>query len=148
MDPGVGAADLQALAEFRYQVRRYLHFSETAAKAAGLLPQQYQALGVLKGAPSGKDTTVAYLAERMQIQHHSAVGLVDRLVQRGLVERVRSEADRRQVLVRLTERGDAILSELVAHHLTELRAAAPSLVHALNTLTAGAESFWPPTSGS
>ncbi len=139
----VSAADYQALTEFRYQIRRYVHFSELAAKAAGIEPRQYQALSVLKGAPPGVDTTVAYLAERLQIRHQSAVGLVDRLARLDLVERVRMQADRRQVLVRLTPRGEDVLRELVVHHLTELRAAAPALARALDALTAGAGSFWP-----
>ena len=139
----VSAVDYQALAEFRYQIRRYVHFSEVAAKTAGIEAQQYQALSVLKGAPPGVDTTVAFLAERLQIRHHSAVGLVDRLARRDLVERVRKHADRRQVLVHLTPQGEDVLRELVVHHLTELRAAAPALARALDALTAGAGSFWP-----
>jgi DNA-binding MarR family transcriptional regulator len=145
-EPQVNPADYQALAEFRHQIRRYVRFSEMAAKSAGLEPRQYQLLAALKGAPPGCDTTLSYLAERLQIRHHSAVGLVDRLAERRLVERMRNPNDRRQVLVRLTRLGETVLRALVVSHLTELRAAAPNLVSALQALTTGADSFWPPGS--
>jgi DNA-binding MarR family transcriptional regulator len=138
----VGAADYQALAEFRYQIRQFIRFSELAAKSAGLEPRQHQLLLALKGLPTGKDATITYVADRLQVRHHSAVGLVDRLAQRGLVERERNDDDRRQVLVHLTAHGEEMLRELSAHHVAELRATAPGLVQSLEALTAGARSFW------
>src|SRR5712692_2945540 len=91
-------ADYEALAELRYQIRRFLHFSEQAARAAGLEPHQHQLLLALKGLPApGEPASIGWLAERLQIQHHSAVELVDRLAERGLASRSRAPSDRRQV---------------------------------------------------
>lgn len=126
--------DYQALAEFRYQIRRFMHFSEQMARSAGLEPQQHQMLLAIKGLPVGKKTTIGELAERLQIQHHSAVELVDRLTDRGYVERRRDNTDQRRVLVRLTVEGEAILRQLSSIALAELRTTGPDLVHALNTL--------------
>ncbi len=132
----VTAADYRALAEFRYQIRRFLHFSDQAARAAGLEPQQHQLLLALKGLPEGTRPTIGELAERLQIQHHSAVELVDRLVERGLAERSRAAADRRQVLVQPTPQGAEILAELSRHHRAELRSLGPVLVRTLDGLLA------------
>jgi len=121
----------QALAEFRYQIRRFLHFSETAAREVGLEPQQHQLMLAVKGIPRGQEPRVAYLAERLQIQHHSAVELVDRLAAKGLIQRVRGQQDRREVHVKLTAQGERVLGELTFHMRTELRTAAPRLVAAL-----------------
>src|SRR5512135_1629515 len=87
------------MAEFRYQLRRFLRFSELAAPAAGLKPQQYLLLLALRGLPPEMQPTVGALAERLQLRHHSTVGLVDRLERRGLVRRVRGARDRRQILL-------------------------------------------------
>jgi DNA-binding MarR family transcriptional regulator len=125
--------DYKALAEFRYQIRRFLHFSEQAARAAGLEPQQHQLLLSIKGLPLGKKPTVGVLAERMQLAHHSTVELIDRLEERGLVERRRDETDRRQVLVQITAAGEEILAELSLHHFDELGSVGPTLVQVLNT---------------
>ena len=123
--------DYRCLAEVRYQIRRFLHFSEQAARATGLEPQQHQLLLAVRsqGQPS-----IRFLAERLQIQHHSAVELVDRLVARGLVLRSRAPSDRRQVLVQLTPRGKAELEKLTACHLAELRENGPALVDALEAV--------------
>jgi len=133
----VSAEDYRALAEIRYQIRRFLHFSEQVARAVDLEPQQHQLLLMLAGLPQGMKATVSTLAERLQIRHHSAVGLIDRLEQRGLVERSRNAADRRQVFVRLTSRGEAVLRKCAAQHRAELRAASHELVRSLNALMAG-----------
>jgi DNA-binding MarR family transcriptional regulator len=130
----VRAADYQALAEFRYQLRRYLHFSEAAAREAGIEPQQHQLLLALKGLPEDRDPTVREIAERLQVQHQSAVGLIDRTEERGLVRRRRGKGDRRTVLVELTEAGDSILAELSRAHRAELTSAAPALIRTLNRL--------------
>ncbi len=130
----VSAADYQGLGEFRYQIRRFIRFSEQAARAAGIEPQQHQLLLAIKGLPEGERATIRNLAERMQLQHHSTVELVDRLVERELVERYRDEEDQRRVIVRLTQRGEEVLRNLSRHTLTELRSIGPALVGALNAL--------------
>src|SRR6185369_11725724 len=104
--------DYQALAEFRYQLRRFLAFSEQAARAAGIEPQQHQLLLAVKGLPEGKRPTIGVLAERLQIRHHSAVELIDRLVGSDLVVRQRSEADAREILVVITKDGERLLRQL------------------------------------
>ena len=127
--------DYQSLAEFRYQIRRFLHFSEQAVRAAGLEPQQHQLLLALRAlAASNEPASIRALAERMQIQHHSAVELVDRLVDRCFVSRSRAPSDRRQVLIRLTPRGEAELEKLAVCHLEELQKNGPALVAALEAL--------------
>ena len=130
----LGTTDYQALAEFRYQIRRFLHFSEEAARQAGLEPQHHQLMLAVKGAGEGLRPPIAYLAERLQLQHHSAVELVDRLVKRGLIQRTRGQRDRRQVHVHLTARGERILKQLTLHHREELRTLAPALVSALKKI--------------
>ncbi len=127
-------ADYRALAEFRYQIRRFLGFSERAARRSGLEPRQHQLLLALKGLPEDVEPTIGELAQRLQVEHHSAVEMIDRLQRRRLVGRVRDAADKRRVLVRLTPRGDALLRALTISHRDELRSAAPALVRALNAL--------------
>jgi DNA-binding MarR family transcriptional regulator len=121
----------KALAEFRYQIRRFLRFSEETARAGGLEPQQYQLMLAVKGMPDNVRHRVGEIAERLQIQHHSTVELVDRLARRGLIKRRRSESDRREVLLELTPRGDKLLQEMALRHRAELRELAPDLVAAL-----------------
>lgn len=123
--------DYHCLAEFRYQIRRFLHFSEQAARATGLEPHQHQLLLAVRG--QGQPS-IRVLAERLQIQHHSAVEAVDRLVERGLVLRSKAPSDRRQVLVQLTPRGEAELEKLTACHLAELRENGPALVEVLEAV--------------
>lgn len=130
----ITANDYQALAEFRYQIRRYLRFSERAARDAGVEPQQHQLMLAVKGMPEDTQATISEIAERLQIQHHSAVELVDRLVQRGLVSRKRGSEDRRQVLVNLTAKGEKLLRDLALHHRDELKTAGPDLVGSLKKL--------------
>jgi DNA-binding MarR family transcriptional regulator len=124
-------ADYQALAEFRFQIRRFLHFSEGAVQAAGLERGQYQLMLAIKGIPQGVRPRIRELANRMQIQHHSAVELVNRLERGGYVRRERAQDDRREVLLALTPKGERVLSELALHHHEELQSAAPTLVAAL-----------------
>ncbi len=130
----ISQAEYRALAEFRYELRRFMHFSEQAARAAGLEPQQHQLLLALKGMPERKDTSVGELAERLQIQHHSTVELVNRMVERGLLERRRDESDQRRVLVALTPYGEEVLKKLSLLHRMELRTTGPALVKALKGL--------------
>src|SRR5690349_6828631 len=115
------ANEYRALSEFRYHIRRFLHFSEEAARSEGLEPQQHQILLAVRGLADRHGPTVGELADHLLIRHHSAVGLVDRLAAHGLVERVRDDADRRQVRVSLTPEGDAKLRRLSTVHKEELR---------------------------
>ena len=126
--------DFYAMAELRYQIRRFLHFSEKAARAAGIEPQQQQLLLALKGLPKGFRPTIGVLAERMQLQHHSTVGLIDRLVERGLLVRLRATTDKRQVLIKLSRDGEEVLRKLSLHHLDELRSVGPRFVKVLQSL--------------
>jgi len=142
----LSASDYRALAEFRFQLRRFLRFSEKAARRANVEPQQYRALLALKGLPDDLKPTVGALAERLQIAHHSAVELADRLVQHGLLERTRDTADRRQVFLSLTPEGAALLRELAVDHRTELRSIGPALVTALEALLSDASSGGAPPS--
>lgn len=137
----VTPAEYAALADIRYRIRRFLIFSETNARASGLEPQQQQLLLAVRGLPADLVPTIGTLAERLQIQHHSAVELVNRCVDNGVVEKHSSERDRRQVIVLLTTRGKRLLEKVAVAHRSELRAAAPALVHALDALLAleGAE---------
>jgi DNA-binding MarR family transcriptional regulator len=128
----------QALAEFRYQIRKFLHFSEQAVKQAGLERGQYQLMLAIKGMPAGVRPRIRELANRMQIRHHSTVELINRLEARGYVRRARAQNDRREVLLTLTPKGERILAELALHHHEELRTAAPTLVAALRRLMQGA----------
>ena len=124
-------SDYEALAELRYQIRRFLSFSEQAARAAGLEPRQHQLMLGLKGLPTSKRPTIGELAERLQIQHHSAVELVNRLARSGYIKRARGGDDRREVLLALTPKGDKVLRDLSLHHKRELRSAGPNLLAAL-----------------
>jgi DNA-binding MarR family transcriptional regulator len=128
------AVDYQVLAEFRFQIRRFLRHSEEAARSAGLEPQQHQLLLVMRGLPLDSEPTVSELAARLQIRHHSVVELVDRLERRQLVLRCRSEQDRRKVLVRLTPEGELLLHSLAVLHRQELASAGPELLRALSAL--------------
>jgi DNA-binding MarR family transcriptional regulator len=123
------------LASFRHALRRFLSFSEEAAREVGLTPQQHQALLAIKGFTANGEVTVGDLAEALQIKHHSAVGLVDRLVEQGLATRVQAAGDRRQVLVTLTPRGLSLLAELTSAHRHELRRVGPELRALLTRLT-------------
>ena len=133
---GTRAIDYSALADFRYEIRRFLNFSEGAARVAGLEPQQHQALLAIKGRPEF-DTTVGALAERMQIRHHSAVELSRRLEARGWIRRSRDGRDRREVQLRLTPRAEKLLARLSLAHRDELRTSESRLVRALSLAIAG-----------
>jgi DNA-binding MarR family transcriptional regulator len=123
--------DYGALADFRYEVRRFLHFAEQAARAAGIAPQQYQALLAIRGVPAQVRATVGLLAERLRIRHHSAVELAGRLERAGWIKRLRSDEDRREVLLQVTKRGESLIGQLSRLHRRELGTAAPKLIEAL-----------------
>jgi DNA-binding MarR family transcriptional regulator len=130
-------SDYHALAEFRYQICRFLRFSEQAARAEGLEAQQHQYMLVVQAVSQEEAPTIGQVAERLLIHHHSAVGLADRLEERGYLERIRGAGDRRQVRVRLTPQGAAILKRLSALHRRELHQSGPELVAALQALLQG-----------
>lgn len=127
----VAPTDYEALAELRYQIRRFLRFSEQVAREAGLEPRQHQLMLALKGIPKGVRPKIGEVAERLQIQHHSTVELVNRLSDRGFVRRHRGGTDRREVLLSLTPKGEKVLRDLSLHHREELRSEGPELVEAL-----------------
>jgi DNA-binding MarR family transcriptional regulator len=130
-------ADYQALAEFRYHIRRFLSFSDQALHAAGLEKAQYQLMLAIKGMPQEVRPRIRDLATQLQIQHHSAVELVNRMEAKGYVRRERGQDDRREVLLALTPRGEQVLAELAQHHHAELRTAGPMLIAALQRLHRG-----------
>ncbi len=142
IDQEISLFQYQSLAEFRYQLRRFLHFSEQAARSVGLEPQQHQLLLALKGLPDGRTATVSELAERLQIQHHSTVELINRMVEKNFVERSRDESDQRKVIIHLTSTGEEVLRKLSLLHSTELRSSGPELVRALNSVI-NAEGYYP-----
>ena len=125
----------RTLAELRYQIRKFLAFSEAAAKEQGLNTQQHQLLLALKGLPRGKAPTISVLAERLQLRHHTTVQLVDRLCLSRYVKRETGEADRREVHLRITARGESLLRKLTAIHRKELKAIGPILLATLQELT-------------
>ncbi len=137
MDRSLNLVDYQSLAELRHQIRRFLHFSEQNARRVGLEPRQHQLMLALKGLPPGRRPRVAEIAERLQIQHHSAVELVNRLSEAGFVRRHRGTLDRREVLLSLTPKGEKVLQELSLQHRAELGNAGPALVKALRQVTQG-----------
>ena len=111
---------LDRLAEFRYQLRKFLSFSETEAERFGIATQQYQLMQVIGALPPGESASISFLAERMILRHNSMVELVDRAERAGLVKRVSDERDLRRSLVELTPHGGNLLTRLVAAHLEEL----------------------------
>jgi DNA-binding MarR family transcriptional regulator len=127
-------ADYRALADFRFQIRRFLHFSEEAARSQGLEPQQQQFLLTVRALTGSLGPTVGEIAGHLLIRHHSAVGLADRLVEHGLVKRVRGAGDRRQVRIRLTTQGKKTITRLSTIHRSELLSSGPLLVESLGAL--------------
>ncbi|MDF1586859.1 MarR family winged helix-turn-helix transcriptional regulator [Marinimicrococcus flavescens] len=129
-------ADYERLAAWRYALRRFLRFSELAAAEAGLTPQQHQALLAVKGFPGRDRITIGDLAERLQIRHHSAVGLADRLVAQNLLRREQGVEDRREVYVSLTQGGEALLGRISVAHKTELARIGPDMTRTLEEIAA------------
>src|SRR3984885_5027 len=126
--------EYRSLAEFRYQIRRFLGFSEEQVRAAGMEPQQHQLLLAIKGLPDSARATIGELAERLQLKHHSTVELVNRLEKLGYVAREGSDRDRRQVMVHLPHSGAKILRTLSIAHHQELEIAGPRLAKALRSI--------------
>ena len=142
------AIDYQALAELRYQIRRFLRFSEQAARSAEIEPQQYQLLLAIKGLPEGRKPTIGEIAERLQIQHNSAVELINRLVEHHLVERQRDQSDQRQVIILLTLDGKQILQRLALYHQSELQTIGPALLRTLEAILTHGEGIQNPLTSS
>ena len=132
-------AQYERLAAFRFALRQFLKFSEDAAQHAGVTPQQHQALLAIKGFPGRDRVTVGELAERLQIAHHSTVGLIDRLVLENLVAREPSEEDRRRVFITLTKHGEKVLEQLSSAHHEQLRRIGPQIRQLLDQLGNGEE---------
>lgn len=128
--------DYATLAAFRLALRKFAAFSEAEAKAAGLTPRQHQALLALRGGvPAGAaGLAIGDLAAHLLIRHNSAVELVDRLADAGLVRRQTDPADARRIVLALTDRAEALLRGLSAAHLRELRAVRPALLALLETI--------------
>ncbi|HLW02914.1 MAG TPA: MarR family winged helix-turn-helix transcriptional regulator [Ktedonobacterales bacterium] len=119
--PQMTKTEYEALAAFRYALRRFLRFSEQTAREAGITPQQHQVLLAIKGFPGRESATISELAERLQMRQHSMVGLIDRIEAQGLVRREPGTADRRQVYVALTPAGETLLHKLALTNRKELR---------------------------
>ena len=134
MSRKIRTAEYQALAELRYKIRSFLKEGDAAARVAGLEPQQYLMLLAIRGLAPELPAKIQTFAERLSLKHHSAVELVDRLEQRGLVRRTRSKEDRRQVLVSLLPRGEKLLETVVQQRISELRASGRELVKAIGAL--------------
>ena len=122
---------LRRLAEFRFQLRRFLHISQLAAEEAGLRPQQYQMLQCVAAMPPGIQPTIANVAERMFLKHNSTVELVDRTIEQGLLRRTQDPDDHRRILLRVTPQGEHILATLADFHTRQLGQTGPELVRAL-----------------
>jgi DNA-binding MarR family transcriptional regulator len=133
----IGAADYRRLAAFRHSLRRFLAFSEAAAREAGITPQQHQSLLAIKGAPSPEDVTVGYLAGQLLLQPNSAAELADRMVNCGLLVREEAPDDRRRVVLSLSPSAEKALQALSAAHIRELRESAPVLDSLLELLKPG-----------
>jgi len=129
--PTITLFDYQSLAEFRYQIRRFLRFSEEATRKAGIEPRQHQLLLAIKGLPAKERPRIGALAERLQLEHHSTVELANRLAKGGYIRRVRDRHDRREVLLELTAKGEKALRDLSIHHRAELQTVGPALMKAL-----------------
>ena len=127
--------DYSALANFRYLLRKFLRFSKDFLQANGHLnPEQYEALLAIKALAAPGGSTISQLSERLQVKHHSAVNIVDRLVERRLVIREAGGTDRRRRHVQLTAKGEKVIEELAAVHHKEIRARSTELIKALERL--------------
>jgi DNA-binding MarR family transcriptional regulator len=125
---------IHELAEFRFALRKFLHFSEEAATRVGLTPQQHQLLLQIAGAPKGAVTAVGYLAERLALRHHSVVELGNRCEDAGLIVRASDPENRRHVVLKMTAEGNRLLRKLSADHARELNELGPGLLRALTRI--------------
>ncbi|MDB6168303.1 MAG: MarR family transcriptional regulator [Verrucomicrobia bacterium] len=132
--PRLSQSHYELLAAWRHALRRFQRFSQEKARETGLTPQQHQALLAIKGFPGRDPASIGEIAERLQLRHHSAVGLIDRLAKRQLLRRVPSKADRRRIEVKITPKGEKMISQLSAAHLAELRHVSPELRRLLESI--------------
>jgi DNA-binding MarR family transcriptional regulator len=139
MDVSKAQSRLKSLAEFRFQMRKFLSFSEIASERYGIPAQQYQLMQVIAAMPEDQQASITYLAERMILRHNSTVELVDRAERAGLVRRENDPKDLRRSIVQLTPEGQKILQRLVAEHLKELAPLCEPLIHALRELQGAVE---------
>jgi DNA-binding MarR family transcriptional regulator len=136
MTEPVTKGEYSALAAFRYAMRKFLRFSkEHLAAQAGMTPEQYEALLALKAFSGGDGLLVGQLSERLQVKHHTAVSLTDKLLAQQLVTKKRGQADRRRVYVKLTRAGSTLLASMAQIHRDELRARSPEMMDALQRLS-------------
>lgn len=118
--PPMDKQAFETLANFRYEIRKFLRFSENVTRKAGITPLQYLMLLNIKGYPGRDWATVGELAERLQAQHHGVVALVSRCEKQGFVERRRSTEDRRRIEVRLLPKGEEHVARLANAHRVQL----------------------------
>lgn len=130
----VTSSDYRALAELRYRIRHFLAESDDAARRAGLEPQQYLLLLIVRGLPKEATPTVRVLAERLGLRHNSTVELINRMESHGYVRRRRNSDDRRQVLVQLLPPGQQLLERVARQRITEVRAGGKELVRAMTAV--------------
>jgi DNA-binding MarR family transcriptional regulator len=124
--------DYEALASFRYAMRKFLRFSkEELAARAKLTPEQYEALLAIRAFAPKRGLTIGELSERLQVKHHTAISLVDKLAARNLIVRRPSTDDRRVVCVQLTRKGRGMLASVAAIHRRELKTRSPEMIDAL-----------------
>jgi len=119
--PRLQKLDYEELAEFRYRLRKFLRFSETAARSMGITPNQHQLLLAIQGYPERDYATPTELAERLQLRHHSCLGLIQRCERLGLAQRFANKHDRRSIYIRLTDKGLELLDTLTRQHQSELK---------------------------
>ncbi len=139
---------IKLLAQFRYEIRRFLHFSEQAAAAVNLQPQQHQLLLQIAGASDEIPVTISYVAERLGLRHHTAVELSKRCEIAGLLRKTHDSEDRRCVVLKLTEQGQGALRQLSETHARQLRELAPNLIGALKRIRIGEEEGSQPSSNT
>jgi DNA-binding MarR family transcriptional regulator len=145
-DHGNGIAEiarLKELAEFRFQLRQFLAFSEISSERHGIQAQQYQLLQVIAAAPPAQPASVSYLADRMILRHNSTVELVDRAERAGLVRRHTDERDLRRSLIKLTPNGEQLLRAMVAEHIQELERLSDRIIASLRAVNQSAPSVPP-----
>src|SRR3954454_24451596 len=125
----------EALAELRYLGRKFLRFSkDLLGERAGLNPEQYEALLAIKAFATEKGLTISQLSERLQVKHHSAINIVDRLVDRKLITRELDREDRRQRHLKLTEKGEKLIQEMAGFHFKELCVRSEEMIKAMERL--------------
>jgi DNA-binding MarR family transcriptional regulator len=130
----ISDAQYRLLAEFRFQIRSFLRFSEEVARSSRLEAQQHQLLLALRGLPEGIRPTITALSGRLCLRHHTTVELVNRLAERGVISRHHNQEDRREVLLEITPEGEQLLRDLSAAHWEEVRRRGPALAAALDDL--------------